>query len=65
MPHRTSRRKNTARRKREESDPLEEVEEGSEIESSKKAHEKAERPTRFPKKIRSNPKESYRPMHKR
>lgn len=65
MSHKTSREKNTARRKRDEFDPLDDVENESGIELPKKAHERAEKPTQLPKKIRSSPKESYRPMHRK
>jgi len=63
MSHKTSREKNTAKKKSGGFDPLDEIESGSGIELPRKVHERAEKPTKLPKKIRSSPKESYRPMH--
>ena len=46
-------------------DPLEEIEDAQGVELPGPMHDKAEKPTKLPKKIRSGGKESYPPMHQR
>lgn len=46
-------------------DPLEDIEEELGHELSGKMHEEAEKPTKFPKKVRDSKKESYRPMKRK
>lgn len=45
-------------------DILEEVENDEGVELSGKMHALSEKPTKFPKKIRSGPRESCRPLHR-
>lgn len=46
-------------------DPLEDIEQELGVELAERFHELAEKPTKWPKKLRGSPAEGYRPLHRR